>query len=40
MLYFFRFFIDFDWIESYLISDRVRSDPIRIGSDQFNYFKK
>jgi hypothetical protein len=28
MLYFFRSLIDFDWIEDYLIYDRVRSDRI------------
>jgi hypothetical protein len=37
---FFRSLIDFDWIEGHLISDRVGSGRVRIGSDQFDFLKK
>jgi hypothetical protein len=40
MLCFFRSLIDFDWIKDHLISDRVGSDRVRIGSDQFDFLKK
>jgi hypothetical protein len=40
MLYFFRSLIDFDWIKGHLISDRVGSGRVRIGSDQFDFLKK
>jgi hypothetical protein len=30
MLCFFRFLIDFDWIEGHLISDRVGSDRVSL----------
>jgi hypothetical protein len=40
MLCFFRSLIDFDWIEGHLISDRVGSSRIRVGSNQFDFLKK
>jgi hypothetical protein len=40
MLYFFRSLIDFDWIECHLISSRVGSGRVRIGSGQFDFLKK
>jgi hypothetical protein len=32
--------IDFDWIKDHLISGRVRSGRVRVGSDQFDFLKK
>jgi hypothetical protein len=40
MLYFFRSLIDFDWIESHLISGRIGSGQVRIGLGQFDFFFK
>jgi hypothetical protein len=40
MLYFFKSLIDFDLIEVHLILDRVWSGRVRIGSNQFDFFKK
>jgi hypothetical protein len=37
---FFRSLIDFDWIEGHLISGRVGSGRVRVGSDQFEFLKK
>jgi hypothetical protein len=37
---FFRSLIDFDWIEGHLISGRVGSSRVRVGSDQFDFLKK
>jgi hypothetical protein len=40
MLCFFRSLIDFNWIESHLISGRVGSGWVRVGSGQFDFLKK
>jgi hypothetical protein len=40
ILCFFRFLIDFNLIKDHLITDRVRSGRIQIGSDQFDFLKK
>jgi hypothetical protein len=40
MLCFFRSLIDFDWIKSHLISGRVGSRRVRVGSGQFDFLKK
>jgi hypothetical protein len=40
ILCFFRSLVDFDWIEGHLISGRVGSNRVRVGSDQFDFFKK
>jgi hypothetical protein len=36
----FRSLMEFDWIEGHLISSRVGSGRIRVGSDQFDFLKK
>jgi hypothetical protein len=40
MLCFFRSLIDFNWIEGHLISGRVGSGRVRVGSGQFDFLKK
>jgi hypothetical protein len=40
VVFFFRSLIDFNWIKGHLISGRVRSNRVRVGSDQFDFLKK